>query len=734
MSKLNLGGIVNYYLSYWRYFVLSSIVFIFFGAAYIYIATPIYEASASMLIKAEPKEQEVKNTPTLNLFGTKKILENEIEVIRSRTVLYEVVKNLKLYAPVSKKVKVGAVSAYVFSPVAIELRDPEHLIAKDQEKFDFSFDGNNQLVTLNATSYPLNTWINFGRGDLKFVPNPNYQYYNRKDEFFFSFVSVQKVADALLLKLDIQVPNKLATIIDLRLQDEVPKRCEDILNEIMKVYNGVDINDKTGLAKNALNFLDERIKLVEGELHSVETNLQQYRSNKGVVDISEQGKLYLGNAGRNDQDLGQLNIQLAILNQLEAYVVNSNKDSKLIPSMVGLNDPQLSILVEKLYNREAEFSRLKDNVGENNPIAVSFRNEIDKIKSSIKESISGQKKNLEISKNNLSMAGGQLSTTLKAIPQRERELLEISRQQTIKNEIYTFLLQKREEAALSYASTVPDNRIVDFAKPSILPVKPKKQLIYLISFFLGIGVVGAWLYAKNLYKPLVSGGKDILDRAHVPFIGEVSHIKKYRRIEFSREIDTLSHEEFRKVRTSLNYYYPDTEKHKILITSASTNEGKLFVATNLAFSFTALNKKVLLINLDVTNPDLDSIFNTGNNPGLLDWLSGNSDVSKIVQQSKIDTNLYIIPTGDHVNKSTDLFLDGMFANLFFKLQANYDEIIVISSPLNVSSDAYLISQWCTATLFVVRQGHTPLEEVKNMNSATNILKFTNASILLNDAH
>lgn len=232
----------------------------------------------------------------------------------------------------------------------------------------------------------------------------------------------------------------------MKFEDESPERGEDILNNIIKVYNAEDITHKISLAKNSLSFLEDRIGLVEKELQTVETALQQYRTDKGVVDISEQGKLYLGNVERNDEGIGQINVQLAVLNQLDHYVNNKEQDAKIIPSMVGVNDPQLSQLVEKLYDREIEASRIKAIVPENNPIAVTLRNEIERIRANIKENVASQKRNLQASRRDLRSSVGVYSSSLKTIPKKEKELLDISRQQAIKNNIYNFLLLKREEA------------------------------------------------------------------------------------------------------------------------------------------------------------------------------------------------------------------------------------------------------------------------------------------------
>ncbi len=307
--------------------------------------------------------------------------------------------------------------------------------------------------------------------------------------------------------------------------DELPQRSEDILNGLIAAYNNAAVKDKNKLAASTLEFVDERLAIVGKDLTAIESKLQQYKSNRGAVEISSQGQMFLQSVNDNDQKLSDVNVQLAVLNQVENYVRSKDNTGGIVPSTVGVNDPLLTQLLDKLYDEELKYDKLKTTTSENNPLLLSVNDQINKIKPSILENINNQKKNLEASRTNLFSTNNKYSSMLNALPQMEKDLLEISREQNIKSGIYNYLLQKREETALGQASTVADSRIIDKAQASTTPVSPNPKKFYIMAFALAFAIAIALVTAIEMLKRTILFRHEIEKYTSVPIIGEIAHDK-----------------------------------------------------------------------------------------------------------------------------------------------------------------------------------------------------------------
>jgi tyrosine-protein kinase Etk/Wzc len=721
------------YLPYWPLFLILLLLGGLGAFFYLKYATPIYETAATILVKDEKKGLDDANLmEQLDLFGSKKLVENEIEVIQSRTLMREVVKNLSLYAPIAQKRSIGSRSAYVFSPVRIQLRNPDSLI--EQEKVYFTYDSLHQSITLANKHFPLNTWIwvNDSIGVIRFIPNPNYQAPDEKFPLYFSLVNVKTVTDNLLEAIKVTQATKLSSVIDLKLKDAVPKRGENILNGLIDEYDKAAISDKNALASNTLKFINERLRLVTSELDSVERGIQQYKTKAGIIDISAQGQLYLDDVGLNDQKLSEVNVKLAVMDQVEKYVLSKNNEPGIVPSTFGVDDPVLEQLVGKLYDFEVQYQGLSKTTAENNPILLSIQNEIDKIKPNILENIRSQRKNLEAGKTNLTNTSNGYASMLQSLPEKERKLISISRQQGIENSIYSFLLQKREETALSYNSTVADTRIVDYADSTVIPVSPKPILIWLFAVFAAFGLGIGMISIREIFNQNIASRNEIEQYSSLPIIGEVVNDKSGAQLVIDDGKKSLVAEQFRLLRTSLSYIGINSRKKKILITSAISSEGKSFIAANLAYSLALTSKKVVLLELDLRKPGgISKVFNVNKEVGLTNYFIGNKEADHIIKRTEGNENLFIIPAGAMPPNPSELILNGRLEELLQYLDTIFDYIIIDTAPVSPVTDAYILSPLCDATLFIIRDKVTPKAFVKMLDENTKLRGMKNVAIVFN---
>jgi tyrosine-protein kinase Etk/Wzc len=718
------------YLPFWPLFLTLVVIFGLLSWLYLHFAVPVYQTSATILVKDEKKGVDDANLmEQLDLFGSKKFVENEIEVIQSRQLMREVVKNLSLYAPVTCEQPVFSKPGYVVSPVMILAKTPDTLAEED--KVYFSFDNAKRQVTIGNKKYPINQWINDGANVIKFIPNPNYQAPEENRPLYFSIVGVKVITDEILQGLKVTQATKLASVIDLKVKDPIPKRGEDILNNLISEYNKASISDKNALAYNTLKFINERLTLVVSQLDSMELGIQQYKTKQGIVDVSAQGQLYLTNVGLSDQKLSEINVQLAVMDQVEKYVQSKSNEPGIVPSTFGLNDPLLVELLSKLYDLEMQYNGLRKTTAENNPMISSIREAIEKIKPSILENIKNQRRNLEAGKTDLTRTNNQYSSVLNGLPQKERGLISISRQQTIENGIYSFLLQKKEETALSYNSAIADTRIVDDAQSSIRPVSPKALLVFILGVFAAIGIGAGLVAVREVLNQNILFRSEIESYTEVPVIGEVMYETSGNSLIIQEGRRSYISEQLRQLRTSLTYIGIKNRKKKLLITSSCGSEGKSFISANLGISLALTNKKVVLLELDLRKPALSKLFNIDQAIGITHYLVEEKDADEIILPLDINKNLFIIPSGATPPNPSELLLNGKLEELLKYLETIFDYIIIDSPPISPVTDAYILSPLCDATLFVIRHGVTPKNFIKMLDDNIRIHALKNMAIIFN---
>ena len=728
------GNIVNQllfrYLPYWPLFVVMIILGVAFAYVYIRYKVPIYEANASILIKDERKgADESKIVEQMNLFGSKKIVENEIEMIRSRGLLKNVVKNLRLYAPVYEEGQVNVVPAFVKSPVELEVRSMDSIV--EEKKIYFSYDKNKKTVHVEGKDYPLDQWQSSRWGTIRFLANPYYQSYHVQKPLFFTLVEPKKVIDYLDKQLTITPSSKQSTVITIKVKDPVPQRGKLILNELINQYDRASVTDKNQLALNTLKYLESQLAIKEKSLDSINKGIEQFRTNYNVVDLGMQGQQYLQGTAGNDQKVSEIDVQLSVLKEVESYVRSRTDNQGLVPSTLGL-DPFLSNLITELYKAQSEYKKLIATTGENHPMAVTLRQQIESLRPKILENINSQRKNLQASRSNLASNVGRYSGLLKSMPEKERQLLEISRQQSMMVAQYQDLLKKKEETEMSLNATVADSRVVDEAESTTEPVSPNKLLVYLASILGGLGLAALIIALKEGFNRTILFRSEIENYTNVPVIGEVIHDAGGQPIVISHDRKNFIAEQFRQIRTSLSYLGISSKKKKILITSSIPGEGKSFISANLAISLALTDKKVVLLEVDLRKPKLSEIFGMNSNTaGISSYLIGEKEADEIIKRTEANPNLFIISAGPIPPNPSELILNGRIQELLVYLENAFDYIVIDTAPVSPVTDAYLLSQYCDATLYIVRHAYTPRMYLQLLDDNNRVKGLKNLALIFN---
>jgi tyrosine-protein kinase Etk/Wzc len=697
---------------------------------YLKITPEYYQANAILIIKDEKKgNEESKLMESLNLISAKKIIENEVQVLQSRAIIDKVVQALYFNAPIYVKNSLNKKRAFLNSPIFIQVQSPE-TIPGGLDVIRFVYDSNTQKVTLNEQiERPLNQWVNTPFGTLKFIKNPNFSSTN--EDFYFELVNNESAANRFTDLLKVTATNKLSSVINLQFRDGDPKLAEAALNELINTYNQMILTEKKELAKNTLRFIDIRLNLIGNQLDSIEREIRQFKGSRDAVDISTQGQLFLQNVSLNDQRLSDIDLKLSVIDELDQKMTNKEHNLLIMPTTMGVLDPTLTQLITTLNEYELQHDKIKNTTALNNPLMISISDQINATKERIKENMTAYRSSLEKSRNSYIDNNERFTNMLQSIPAKEQGLLEISRDKNIKSDIYAFLLQKREESEIAYASTITDNSIITNAHASSSPVSPNHLFVFGSALFLLFGFPIGMVSLKDSFSGAIRFRKDIEGATNLPIIGEIAHAewKEHKMLQYGEQ--TKQYESFRKIRYALDNRRMGTRNKKLLITSGISGEGKSYIATNLALSFADVGKRVVLIDCDFKQAHLSKSFNFSKSEGITDYLSGLVTEKDIIHKIPDYKNMFFIPVGSIQQNTTALLENGSIRDLFDYLEDHFDLVIIDTAPLMNVADAYLLANYCDTTLFVVKHGYSPKNILEFISENDEINASSDTMILYN---
>lgn len=721
---------IKYCLQHWPAFLIFLTVLCLGCIAYLKFTPVYYQANALLIIKDEKKgNEDSKLMESLNLIGSKKIIENEVQVLQSRAIIDKVAQKLYLNAPIYVYGSLNKKRAFTNTPIFIELKSPES-ITEGSAPIRFNYDSLNQIVTLNErTACQLDQWVNTPYGEFKFVKNPRSTW--SKEQFYFELVNKEKAALYISDHLKITAANKLSSVINLQYRDGEPKLAEAVLNEVILTYNQMQLSEKKDLALNTLKFIDARLNVLGNQLDSIEREIRRFKGTSDAVDISTQGQLFLQNVSLNDQRLSDIDLKLAVVDEVDEKMSNKEHSLLIMPTTMGVLDPTLTQLITTLNEYELQHDKIKNTTATNNPLMVSLSEQISATKERIKENMAAYKSALEKSKNSYLGNNEKYTAMLQSIPAKEQGLLEISRDKNIKSDIYAFLLQKREESEIAYASTITDNSFITQAHASSSPVSPNHLFVFGSALFLLFGFPIGFVGIRDSFSGSIRFRRDIEGVTNLPIIGEVAHTewKDQKMLQYGEQ--TKQYESFRKIRYALANKGVGVRNKKLLITSGISGEGKSYIATNLALSFADVGKKVVLIDCDFNNANMSKSFNLSKEIGITDFMAGLANEVDIIHDFPKYKNLYFIPAGSILQNTTALLENGSIGDLLDYLETHFDLVIIDSAPLMKVADAYLLANYCDTTLFVVKHGYSPKNILEYISSNDEINGLNDTMILFN---
>ncbi|MGV3558402.1 GumC family protein [Larkinella arboricola] len=719
------------YLRKWPWFVLSLVLALAGAYVYLLYQPPVYKVHASLMIKDEKKNGLSGDgiMKELNLFGNNKVIENEMKILTSFTLMDRVVNNLGL--DVRYFIPTGTYNEEVYekSPIRIILENPNSQIYSDELEISFV---NDKVVQLNGVSYPVNQSLKTPYGQIRiFTRRP----VNSTTPSIVAMVQPHsKVVNAYLKSLKVEPALKESSVLEMSLSESVPDKGEIILSQLISEYNKEAISDKNQEANNMLRFIEERLNLISGELSSVEKEVEQYKSTQGITDLSTQAQTFLTNVQTNDAQLNEVNMRLAGLNEIEQYIQKQSSEKGIAPATLNLNDPVLNGLLTKMSDLELKREESSRIMAPNSPLLQSLDNQLRTLKASISDNVQNIRQQLVSSRNQLLANNRRIESMIRTVPGKERALLNITRQQVIKNGLYTYLLQKREETALSAAAAVSDSRIVDKPRTDDIPVAPVGKTTYLLFSILGLLVPVGFITAKDLMNNRVLRRSDVEEATQTPILGEIvkSRQNSGDNLVFKPRMQSVIGEQIRALRTNLQFMRSDPMKSQVLLfTSSISGEGKSFISLNLGASLALVDRSTVILEMDMRKPKLHQSLHMENRMGLSNYLIGEATIDDLLRPIAGYENYFIITAGPLPPNPAELLSSPRLAQLFDELKARFDYVLVDSPPVGLVTDSQLIAPFADATMYLIRHDHTPKNHLRMVDALYREQRFQKLNIILN---
>lgn len=734
-QEVNLREMIYKYLYHWPVFILGLIICLFGAFFYLRYTQPIYQVTSTLLIKDQKKSPSSDILDQLGQSGGSKEVDNEIEILKSRTLMSKVIERLHLNVQYKAEGRVITTDAYDtrpinFIPVAInkeyQNRDLQ-LSFPDKERYLLKdvLSGKSVTGLLNQ----LNKNV-FGTYKIERINNLSSSLVGN---LTIRLSDVSSVVSGYLENLTVETKNKQSTVLELGYQTPVIKQGEDILNTLVQVYNEASLLDKNKTTQRTMEFIDERLAPLTGELTDVEKNVESFKSSQGLTDITSEAEMYLGSVKANDAQLNEVNIKLAVINDIQEFI-NSNSTGEKLPSIMGIEDPVLMRQIESLGQLYLKRNQMLGTMQPANPLMEPVNKQIEAIRLNISTSISNIKSVLLNTKRLIETNNAGYQGSIKKIPGQERQFVNIKRQQSIKEALYLYLLQKKEETALSYASSVADNRLIDPAIGFPIPIKPKKQSIYLIAFLIGLVLPGVYIFSKDLLNNKIRTKSDISKLTGAPLLGELVYEEGTDPIVVNADSRKAIAEQFRSIRTNLQFIQGKKAEglgRVTLFTSSVSGEGKSFVASNLGAALAISGRKTVLLELDLRKPKITKYLKLSAKAGLSNYLIGKANYQEILQDSGVHANLKVIGSGPIPPNPSELLIQHEMDELITYLRKHFDEIVIDAPPIGLVTDAQILARLADATIYIIRHGVTLKSNVMQFDALYRQNKFPKFNLVLN---
>ena len=750
-EQVNIQELLFRYLIHWPWFVVSIIICIACAWGYLRLTTPIYNISATVLIKDEKKGGGASMSSELEKMGLEGFVssssnvDNEIEVLRSKSLAREVVNNLGLFVTYMDEDEFPSKELYHTSPVLVSLTHQEADKLPGRMEINMILQPTGALgvqITVGEKEYrkqfdKLPAVFPTDEGTIAFFANNDTlsavcPENITKERHITAFINRPfSVLKEYVSSLSIAPTSKTTSVVVISLENTNTRRGRDYINKLLEMYNINANNDKNEVAQKTAEFIDERIGIISKELGSTEQDLENFKRSAGITDLSSEAQIALTGNAEYEKKRVENQTQINLVMDLQRYM--KGNEYEVLPSNIGLQDAASAGAIDRYNQMLVERKRLLRTSTENNPTIINLDTSIRAMRTNVQATLDATLKGLQITKEDLAREASRYSRRINDAPTQERQFVSIARQQEIKSGLYLMLLQKREENAITLAATANNAKIIDEALADDNPISPKKTIVYLAALVLGVGLPVGVIYLIGLTKFKIEGRADVEKLTSLPVVGDIPLAdEKTGPIAVFENQNNLMSETFRNVRTNLQFML-ENGKNVILVTSTISGEGKSFISANLAISLSLLGKKVVIVGLDIRKPGLNKVFNIPKKEhGITQYLTNTTaNLMDFVQPSDINKNLFILPGGTVPPNPTELLARGGLEKAIETLKANFDYVILDTAPVGMVTDTLLIGRVADLSVYVCRADYTHKAEFTLINELAENNKLPNLCIAVN---
>ena len=750
-EQVNIQELLFRYLIHWPWFVVSIIICIACAWGYLRLTTPIYNISATVLIKDEKKGGGASMSSDLEKMGLEGFVssssnvDNEIEVLRSKSLAREVVNNLGLFVTYMDEDEFPSKELYHTSPVLVSLTHQEADKLPGRMEINMILQPTGVLgvqITVGEKEYrkqfdKLPAVFPTDEGTVAFFANNDTlsavcPENITKERHITAFINRPfSVLKEYVNSLSIAPTSKTTSVVVISLENTNTRRGRDYINKLLEMYNINANNDKNEMAQKTAEFIDERIGIISKELGSTEQDLENFKRSAGITDLNSEAQIALTGNAEYEKKRVENQTQINLVMDLQRYM--KGNEYEVLPSNIGLQDAASAGAIDRYNQMLVERKRLLRTSTENNPTIINLDTSIRAMRTNVQATLDATLKGLQITKEDLAREASRYSRRINDAPTQERQFVSIARQQEIKSGLYLMLLQKREENAITLAATANNAKIIDEALADDNPISPKKTIVYLAALVLGVGLPVGVIYLIGLTKFKIEGRADVEKLTSLPVVGDIPLAdEKTGSIAVFENQNNLMSETFRNVRTNLQFML-ENGKNVILVTSTISGEGKSFISANLAISLSLLGKKVVIVGLDIRKPGLNKVFNIPKKEhGITQYLTNTTaNLMDFVQPSDINKNLFILPGGTVPPNPTELLARGGLEKAIETLKANFDYVILDTAPVGMVTDTLLIGRVADLSVYVCRADYTHKAEFTLINELAENNKLPNLCIAVN---
>lgn len=723
------------YIRFVPWVIICVAIFLILAYVKLRYSTPIFSVSGKLLVSRNNPYGSGSDEKFGDIFMTQNSgnsLNDQMEIIRSRSISARVITAAGLQTRYYNKGKVRASAVYSKDmPFQLKLSK----IADSSNSFSLLVTiVNDKEFTLNEQTkkYYFNEFIELGDNQFQLIKTGVPYIYFASKEFIVSWVPLQDAAASLSGSIKVAQVGDFTNVLGLSHETESIPIGVDIVNQFMKEFQKASLEEKRLQAENALAFINDQLISVRNELGGVEQNLQHFRENNRVFETGQQTTQLFNLLADGTRQLTEFGVKIKVVDYLMNYLTDKDEFHRIVPSLLGIDEPSLIQQITEFNKLQLERATSIKTTTPENPYIKTLDVAIEKIREDMKENLRNIRQTYMVATNDIERKSGEADNQIKSIPSKEKRLLEVTREQKILQELYSFLLQKKLETSISSASTISNIVVLEPAISLGGPIAPNRRSTYLTAFLIGLAIPISIILLIEYLNDKVSGKQDIERITSIPILGEVGHSDSGGVLVVTQNNRDFIAEQFRTIRSNLQYILPKLEKPVLMVTSSFSGEGKSFISTNLGAVFSVSDKRTVILEFDIRKPKIMEGLGLRERKGLTNFIVRSVELSEIIYPVPGQDNLFVIPCGPVPPNPAEMLLNDRVNELFAQLRQHFDIIIIDTAPVGLVSDSITLGKFADAVVYIVRHNYTFKKFLQFANDLFVNKKLPNLSIVIND--